>query len=155
ITNTDGSGSYIPGSSTTYTIVVTSVGPGNASGAGVTFILPPLITGATWTCSGTGGATCTASGTGSITDTVNIPAGGSLTYTVNASISSAATGNLTNTATAAVAADTADTVPGNNSATDTDTSNPRVDLSLTKTDGSATYIPGGSITYTIVASNAG
>jgi hypothetical protein len=44
---------------------------------------------------------------------------------------------------------------GNNSATDTDTLTPSADLGITKTDGVTTATPGGSVTYTIVASNAG
>src|SRR5204862_279761 len=77
------------------------------------------------------------------------------TFTVVASISSTATGDLVNTASAAVPAGTTDPVSGNNSATDTDTASPVANLSVTKTDGSATYTPGGSTTYTIVVTNLG
>ncbi len=48
-----------------------------------------------------------------------------------------------------------DPTPGNNSATDSDTLTPSADLSITKTDGVTTATPGGSVTYTITASNAG
>ncbi len=48
-----------------------------------------------------------------------------------------------------------DTNPGNNSATDTDTPAPKVDLAITKTDGVTTYTAGTSTTYTIVVSNNG
>ena len=58
----------------------------------------PSLT-ATWTCVGAGGGTCTASGSGNINDTVNLPSGGSVTYTASATISAAATGTLSNTAT--------------------------------------------------------
>ena len=53
----------------------------------------------TWTCVGAGGGTCTASGSGNINDTVNLPAGGSVTYTASCTIAASATGTLTNTAT--------------------------------------------------------
>ncbi|MDA1178081.1 MAG: hypothetical protein O2931_04705, partial [Planctomycetota bacterium] len=43
----------------------------------------------------------------------------------------------------------------NNSATDTDTLTPRVDLSITKTNGVTQVTAGQSTTYTIVVSNAG
>ena len=45
--------------------------------------------------------------------------------------------------------------PGNNTATDTDTLTPQADLSITKTDGVTTASPGGSVTYTITASQRG
>ena len=48
-----------------------------------------------------------------------------------------------------------DPTPGNNSATDSDTLAASADLAITKTDGVTTATPGGSVTYTITASNAG
>ncbi len=74
---------------------------------------------------------------------------------MTATISAAATGTLANTATVAAPGGVTDPVPGNNSATDTDTLVRNADLSITKTDGVTTAAPGGSVTYTIVASNAG
>ena len=49
----------------------------------------------------------------------------------------------------------ADPNTADNSATDTDTLTPQADLGITKTDGVTTATPGGSVTYTITASNAG
>ncbi|MBC7711217.1 MAG: hypothetical protein H7203_14240, partial [Rhizobacter sp.] len=43
----------------------------------------------------------------------------------------------------------------NNSATDTDTPAPVTDLSISKTDGSATYTAGNAISYAIVVGNLG
>jgi uncharacterized repeat protein (TIGR01451 family) len=48
-----------------------------------------------------------------------------------------------------------DPVPANNSATDTDTLTPQANLGITKTVGQTTALPGQSVTFTIVASNAG
>ena len=156
ITKTDGTGSYVPGTSTTYTIVVTNGGPSNVTGATVTDPMPAAITSDSWTATATGGATgFAASGSGNISDTVNMPKGSTITYTVTANISSAATGNLVNTATVAVPAGVTDPTPGNNSQTDTDTASPKADLSITKTDGTTTYVPGTSTTYTIVVTNGG
>ncbi|MGZ5318966.1 MAG: DUF11 domain-containing protein, partial [Actinomycetota bacterium] len=45
--------------------------------------------------------------------------------------------------------------PGNNSATDTDTILGQANLGITKTDGVTSVVTGDSVTYTIVASNAG
>ena len=80
---------------------------------------PAALT-ATWTCVGAGGGTCTASGAGNINDTVNLPAGGSVTYTASAAIAPAATGSLSNTATVTVPAGVTDPALASNSATDSD-----------------------------------
>ncbi|PKN94770.1 MAG: hypothetical protein CVU44_02890 [Chloroflexi bacterium HGW-Chloroflexi-6] len=154
ITKTDGVTNATPGGSVTYTITASNAGPNADPAATVADTFPGILT-ATWTCVGAGGGTCTAAGSGNINDTVNLPVGGSVTYTVSATISAAATGSLANTATVATSSDVADTTPANNSATDTDTLVPQADLGITKTDGVTTATPGGSVTYTITASNAG
>jgi hypothetical protein len=101
--------------------VASNAGPSAATGATVADTVPAAITGATWTCVGAGGGTCTASGAGNINDAVNLPAGGSVTYTLTGTISASATGTLSNTATVAAPGGITDPTPGNNSATDTDT----------------------------------
>ena len=154
-TKTDGQTTDVPGTSITYTIVASNAGPNGASGAMVTDTLPAAITGATWTCVAAGGGACTGSGTGSINEAVNLPVGGSVTYTLTGTIGPSATGSLSNTATVVAPGGVSDPNPTNNSATDTDTLTPQANLSLTKTDGQATAVPGTPITYTIVASNAG
>jgi len=121
ITKTDGLANITAGNPLTYTIVVSNAGPDAVTGATVTDTLPASLSGATWSCVGTGGATCTANGAGSIGDTVNIPIAGTLTYTLNASLISAATGTLTNTATVTFPAGTSDPNTANNSATDNTT----------------------------------
>jgi uncharacterized repeat protein (TIGR01451 family) len=154
VTKTDGVTTATPGGSVTYTITASNAGPSDAPGATVADTFPASLT-CTWTCVGAGGGTCTASGSGNINDTVNLPAGGSVTYTASCTISAAATGMLSNTATVAAPGGVNDSTPGNNSATDTDTLAPQADLAITKTDGVTTATPGGSVTYTITASNAG
>lgn len=156
ITKTDGAATSVPGTGITYTIVASNpVGPDAAPGSTVTDTFPAALTGVTWTCVGAGGGTCTAAGAGNIADLVNLPVGGSVTYTVNATIAPGATGMLSNTATVTVPGGFVDPVPGNNSATDTNTLTPTANLAITKTDGAASSVPGTGITYTIVASNAG
>ena len=98
ITKTDGVATATPGGSVTYTITASNAGPSNATGATVADTFPAALT-ATWTCVGAGGGTCTAAGRGNINDTVNLPAGASVTYTVGARSAAAATGTLSNTAT--------------------------------------------------------
>jgi uncharacterized repeat protein (TIGR01451 family) len=155
ITKTDGQTTDVPGTSITYTIVAANAGSNAASGAMVTDTLPAAVTGATWTCVGAGGGTCTGSGAGSINDSVNLPVGATVTYTLIGTISASATGSLSNTATVTAPGGVTDPNPANNSATDTDTLTPQANLSITKTDGQTTEVPGTSVTYTIVASNAG
>ena len=138
----------------TYTITASNAGPSNAPGATVADTFPASLT-CTWTCAGAGGGTCAASGSGNLNDTVNLPAGGSVTYTASCAVSAAATGTLSNTATVTAPAGVTDPAPGNNSATDSDTLAAQADLAITKTDGVTTATAGGSVTYTITASNAG
>src|SRR5207344_1218970 len=95
VTKADGSATYTPGGSTTYTIVVTNNGPSFVTGASVTDTLPATITSATWTVIYTGTApTGPATGTGNINASVNLAAGGTATFTVVAAIDSTAAGNL-------------------------------------------------------------
>jgi uncharacterized repeat protein (TIGR01451 family) len=154
ITKTDGVTTATPGGSVTYTITASNPGPSNATGATVADTFPASLT-CTWTCAGLAGGTCTAAGSGNLNDSVNLPSGGSVTYTASCTISGAATGTLSNTATVTAPGGVTDPTPGNNSATDSDTLGASADLSITKTDGVTTATPGGSVTYTITASNAG
>ena len=84
-----------------------------------------------------------------------MPVGSTITYTLTGLISSAAAGTLSNTATVATPAGVTDPTPGNNSATDTDTLTPQADLTISKTDGVTSVVPGQSDSYTIVVSNDG
>jgi len=155
ITKTDGTATYVPGGSTTYTIVVSNAGPAAVTGATVTDTFPAAIVGATWTCAASAGSSCPASGSGDIsTSAVNLLNGGTATFTVTAPISAGATGNLVNTATVAVPAGVTDPTPGNDSATDTDTAAPQADLGVVKS-APASLFQGDPIAYTITVTNAG
>ena len=107
------------------------------------------------TCAASSGGTCASTGTGNISDSVDLAVGATVTYALTATISAAATGTLVNTASIATPTGTTDPTPGNNSATDSDTLNRSVDLQITKTDLVTAAVPGGSVTYTIVAKNLG
>ncbi len=154
ITKTDGVTTATPGGSVTYTITASNAGPSNAPGSTVSDTFPASLT-CTWTCMGSGGGTCTASGSGNLGDTVNLPAGGSVTYTASCTVSASATGTLSNTATVTAPAGVTDPTPGNNSATDSDTLAPQADLSVTKVDTPDPVVAGNNITYTITVNNAG
>jgi uncharacterized repeat protein (TIGR01451 family) len=120
ITKTDGQASAVPGSPITYTIVVSNAGPSGVTAATVGDTVPAVITVPSWTCSGTLGGTCTPAGAGSINDTVNLPAGATVTYFLMGTISASATGSLSNTATVTAPDTVTDPDPANNSATDID-----------------------------------
>jgi uncharacterized repeat protein (TIGR01451 family) len=155
VTKSNGVAELVPGTATTYTVVVANAGPSAVSGATVTDTPPAALGGVTWTCSGTGGGSCTASGAGAITDTVDLPVGASVTYLLTATVEAAATGSLANTAAVTAPAGVIDPDPSNDSANDTDALTPRADLRITKTDGVATAVPGSTVTYTIEVVNAG
>ena len=122
ITKSDGIATIHPGDPLTYTIQVTNNGPQAATGATVTDTLPAALKSVSWTCAGANGGTCgTASGTGNINHLVNLPVSASATFTVSATLDLAATGTLTNTASVTPPGGLTDPLPGNNSATDTDT----------------------------------
>ncbi len=145
-------GSAVPGTSITYTIVASNSGPSTATGVSIAdpLAVNPAISSDTWTATASGGATgFSASGSGSISDSATIPSGGSVTYTVVASIKSSATGTLANTATAT--ATDATTV----TATDSDSLTPHATLAITKTDGVTSVTPGTTDTYIVVVSNSG
>ncbi|MCB1607946.1 MAG: DUF11 domain-containing protein, partial [Xanthomonadales bacterium] len=155
ITKTNGATSVNPGNSTVYTITASNNGMTPVSGNTVTDTFPAACTTVTWTCVGAGGGTCTAAGAGNINDTVDLPAGASVTYTATCNVDSAATGTLDNTATIAIGPGVMELNPADNSATDSDTLVPVADLSVTKDDGLTDAIPGLQSTYTIVVSNPG
>ncbi len=157
ITKTDGQTEAVPGEPIAYTVVVTNAGPSVANGATVSDTIPAGLTGTTWTCTPAGGASCAATtGSGDINTTVDLPVAATATFVVSATIAPDAAidfgSTLTNTATVTAPSGVNDP-SGPNSATDTDDLTPEVDLVITKDDGVTSATPGGSVTYTIVASN--
>jgi uncharacterized repeat protein (TIGR01451 family) len=163
ITKSDGVTNVNAGGTTTYTIVVSNAGPSAANGA--VFTDPAVanlsVTGVS--CgSASGGAACPTppnttvalmQGAGIVVPT--LPAGGSVTFTVNATVANGATGSISNTATITAPGGVTDPNLANNSATDTDTVAAVANLALVKTDGSATYTPGAGATYSITVTNSG
>src|SRR5690606_33916928 len=98
IVKTDNSATYAPGTTVTYTVTVRNAGPSDVVGATVVDNLPAGSTGR-WTATTSGDATSALSGTGSINQTVNVPNGSSIEYTVYVNVPADYTGNLVNTAT--------------------------------------------------------
>lgn len=81
------------------------------TGASVDDSFPVEVTGITWQCVASPGASCTASGSGAIHDTVDLPAGATVTYTATGT----AAGIGTNAATVTPPSGVQDDSPGNNS----------------------------------------
>lgn len=138
-TNTPASGpndlatdSYTPGTTRSYTVVVTNAGPFGAANAVFTDPSIPNFTVSAVTCgSPTGGGVCPSvasttvalmQGSGIVIPSLPYSSNtsSSVTFTVTGTIAASATGALTNVASIAVGAGTSDATPGNNSATDTD-----------------------------------
>jgi uncharacterized repeat protein (TIGR01451 family) len=159
VTKTNGVASVTAGLSTTYTIVVSNTGPSDAGSVSVVDSLPAALNwagaNAAWTCLTSGGASCGSTGTGSINDTVNLPAGSVVTYTLTATVDPSATGSLLNTAAITVSGSVTDSTTNDDTATDTDTVEVVADLAISKTDGALTAIPGTPIVYTITVTNTG
>lgn len=148
-------GYYLPGGTLTYTIVVTNNGPADVTGAVVTDNIPAQIASWTWACTHDGGASGCDGVTDSATDfsdTVNLPFGGSITYTVTATIRDDATGSMTNNVTVTPPTGTSETDTNNNE--DEVTNEPAL-LTAAKTDGLSVVAPGSVITYTIEVTNNG
>jgi uncharacterized repeat protein (TIGR01451 family) len=158
ITKTDGVASEVPGTTVTYIITVSnaSTSTQTATGALVNDTFPAILTGVTYTAAAAGGATgFTASGSGNIADTVNLPVGSSITYTVTGTIAASATGTLVNTATVTAPAGFVEGDTSNNTATDSDTLTPQAELSMTKSDSPDPVIAGTNVTYTLDFANSG
>jgi LPXTG-site transpeptidase (sortase) family protein len=158
INKTDGQTSYLAGSTVTYTVTVTNLSGVTVTGATVADARPANVSTWAWDCTsqtnGASGCTPAASSSSNFSDSVNLPVGGTIVYTVTANVIASPTGDLVNTATVAVPTGFSDPNPNNNSSTDTDTlTTTSADLSIVKTDGQTGYTAGGTVTYTVTVSN--
>lgn len=153
----DGVASATTGGAVTYTLSVFNGSPVTITNASVTCNLPAALTGVTWTSSGSGGGTGTSAGSGNIADLVTLPASGSVTYTINATLDNSASGTLTTTATITPPYGASDLNPGNNTATDSDTiiSHDATLSGLTLSQGTLSPVFSGSTaSYTASVANS-
>lgn len=157
VTKSNGVDDVTAGEATVYTIDVVNLGPSDAPIVEVADPVPPELTDVSWSCAGAGGATCPASGLGPLLFDASIPAGGSLSIELSATVAASATGDLANTAAATVNGDAIDPDPANNSATDTDTILTLADLSLDIDDPFDPFDTSGpdDLPYLIAVTNAG
>lgn len=157
VTKDDGVNTYLAGSTLIYTVVVVNNGTSDVTGAIVNDALPTQIASWSWACAAqNGGATGCDPAIGlsaGFSDSVNLPVGASITYTVNAIVPGTATGDLINTTSINLPSGYVDSNPADNVATDTDTFVPSADLQITKSDSATDYFAGSSKAYTIVVSN--
>ncbi len=157
VVKTAGASSVLPGGTITYTIVASNAGPSAVTGAIVTDTFAATLGNVTWTCVASAGASCPASGAGNINAAVNLPVGGTATFTVTATVSGSATGTLSNTATITPPPGVVDPDPSDDTSTVVVPvgGTPVVDLRIVKTaDGPFTAGQVGA-TYTIVVTNTG
>ncbi|MFF3109145.1 glycine-rich protein, partial [Kitasatospora sp. NPDC057904] len=159
VTKTPDKNPYVPGQPLTYTVVVKNDGPSDAVGTSVKDKLPNAIQAFTWTCKASGGSNCgsTPSGTGDIDTTVDIPAGGQVTYTLTGTVPSDANGSLDNRATVTPPSGATDP---NCSPKCTSTANPippggQANLVVSKTLLTSPVIPGQQITWQVKVTNNG
>lgn len=152
----DGVDVYIPGSFVTYTITVTNVGNAAVTGAVVSDTIPPEVVSWNWVCVGPppAGIDCDGgSTTPTFTDLVNLGPSESFSYQVTANIDPSVTSDMTNTVTVEMPFGVFEPTLGNNTDSDTDTSQPHADLTVSKDDFVTIISPGTTTTYTIVVQN--
>ena len=117
--------SSFSGSTVTYSIIVTNAGPSPVTSARVNDNVPDQLTSVSWTCVDDPGANCPASGSNDLNNVaVDLPAGGSVTFTVTGTLGGTSPVTLSNMATVATPSGVTDPTSGNNSATDEKTFNP-------------------------------
>ncbi len=156
VSKTDGVTTVQAGGSTTYTIIVSNSGPDNLAGIGVLDNAPSGMTFTSWNCSPSAGSSCTdATGSGDLNTTVSLLNGGTATFSVNASIASAASGSATNTVTVVEPATVNDPDRTNNMAMDTDAILPSPDLTINKSH-TGNFLQGQTgVIYTLTVNNIG
>ena len=106
----------------TYTIQVNNLSSSDVFGAEVINLLPPELDAgiATWSCTPSAGSLCSATGTGDIIDAVDIPGGGTLTYTLDTIVLGMDSDTIINTAQVISPEAPVDPDLSNNTATDVD-----------------------------------
>jgi uncharacterized repeat protein (TIGR01451 family) len=120
VTMTDNVATVAAGGAVTYSIVIVNAGPSTANGAIVNNALPPELIGTSWTCAATAGASCTARGSGPIKDSIQLPPGGIVSYTVSGIVLPGATRPIRHSVTVTPPAGMIDPNVSNNMAADSD-----------------------------------
>jgi uncharacterized repeat protein (TIGR01451 family) len=150
VVKTDAQTTAVPGLPIAYVITVTNNGPSTVGALTLTDAVPAAILNPVFTPSTGSYNSVTGAWTG-----LNLATGQNITLALAGTVSPSATGTLVNTATVAPPAGVTDSVPGNDSSTDTDTLTPEADLGVTLTDSPDPVTGVQTLTYTIAVTNAG
>ena len=150
------SGAVVAGGPISYTIIVSNNGPSDVVGATVTDAFPAELSNVNWTCVAAGaGSFCTPAGMGDLGETVNIGAGGSVTFMVTADLAPGAMGNLVNTAMVTAPPGVTEVNPGDESDTDATPIGEDADLQIEKTPATGPVTAGAPTVYTLTVTNNG
>lgn len=159
ISKTDGVTSVVQGNTTTYTLVISNLGPDPATS---TVIQDPAVAGLTKTslsCAASAGTSCPGTltlaaleGSGLVVTSMSVNA--TLTLTVAALVTSGS-GTVTNVATVTPGVYVVDSNPANNTATDVDRVQVPANLSVSKSNGVGTLTAGQTTSYTVTVANGG
>jgi uncharacterized repeat protein (TIGR01451 family) len=150
VTKTDFQADAVPGSSVTYTVTVTNLGPDTVTSLTLNDALPAALASPAFLPS----AGSYDIGTGLWTG-LSLGFGNSVTLMISGTIDPFARGTLTNSATVTPPGGANDSNGANDVATDVDTLTPAVDVQLTKLDDLDPVPLGGLVTYTLTVANAG
>jgi uncharacterized repeat protein (TIGR01451 family) len=159
VSKTNGASAVTALSATTYTVVVSNPGPGDAQGI---LVRDPAAVGLqkdTISCLASAGAQCPVvttiagiEGAGLVIP--QLSAGHTVTFTVLATVQ-ALNGTVTNSVSLTLPPDVIDSNPGNNSAFDADPVGALANLQITKNNNTSTLIAGSTTSYTLTVSNFG
>ena len=158
VTKTSAASNYTPGESGSFIVTVTNDGPSDAPGLTLVDSAPSGMTIGNWNC--TPQAQCPVnSGSGNLSQSLNLAAGVTLTYTLPATFASSATANpLVNTASVTVPASLNDPDTADQQASVSLTRDAQVDLSVAfpSTGLPSSYVPGtDGTTISFSVANAG
>ena len=181
-TKSSPAGTQTIGSTVTYTVTFANVTPliltiapltsHNANTVTISDVQPAGVAFTSWTCTAAGTVCPVASGAGTLLQTAALPVSSTLTYAIQAVVSSSTYcgGTLTNTSTVASSATSpagsvlteGSSVEGNagyvfkaNTATASNPVLPCANLSITKSNNVTTLTAGQTTVYDIIASNGG
>ena len=150
-----GAAGAVAGSQVGYDITVTNNGLLAVGGASLTDVFDQALSGVSWETTGVGGRASPASGSGAIRALVSVPAGGSVSFTVMATLSPLATGTLSDDAMVVPPAGVTDPNPANDASTAVTTAlaNPNLRPPLLDAIASRTVLAGSPVTIQPLATD--
>ena len=141
----------VPGTNSTYTIIVTNNGPSTINSFAMTDVIPAGLLNASFGIPSSGNYDSATK----VWNGLSLATGTSVTITLTGTIDPTSTGSITNTVSVSPLSGISETNSANNSTADVNTLSPQVDLSVTQTDGKTSILPGTTNTYTITVTNNG